>query len=67
VEVVLGWKREGLLEAKRGDLLKVLQARFPPEVPADLAQAIQQTRASLSRRFRKRAGRLVPVRAGDAG
>jgi hypothetical protein len=58
-QVVAGWKnegrqaglqegrqaglQEGRLEEKRSDLLKVLRARFPGAVPAELEQAIQAT------------------------
>jgi hypothetical protein len=44
-QVIRGWKDEGRregLEAQRRSLLKALQARFPGELPADLAQRIAQ-------------------------
>ncbi len=42
-EVIREWKTAGGLEAQRSSLLKVLRARFQPELPADLAQRIEQT------------------------
>ena len=47
IDIVREWKDkarvEGRREAERDKLLKVLRKRFPPEVPPDLAQAVQQT------------------------
>jgi hypothetical protein len=36
--------REGKAQTQRSNLLKVLRARFQPELPADLAQKIEQTK-----------------------
>ena len=45
-QLIAGWRSkardEGRLEAKRDAMLKVLRRHFPPEVPADLTQIIQQ-------------------------
>jgi hypothetical protein len=47
LEIVREWRdegrAEGRLEEKRNDLLTVLRKRFPPEVPSDVTQSIQQT------------------------
>jgi hypothetical protein len=46
-EVIREWKmagyREGQLKGRRCSLLLVLRERFQTEVPADLAQRIEQT------------------------
>jgi hypothetical protein len=42
-QIVREWKAEGRLEGERDSLLRLLRGRFPPEVPADLAQSIAQT------------------------
>jgi hypothetical protein len=45
-QVIRGWRdqgrREGQVEVQRQSLLKVLQARFPGEVTAELTQTIDQ-------------------------
>jgi hypothetical protein len=53
LDIVREWKDEARVETRRTDLLHVLRKRFPPEVPADLAEIIQQTQdlAILSRWF----------------
>jgi hypothetical protein len=43
LDIVREWKDEARVEEKRTDLLTVLQKRFHPEVPEDLARVIQQT------------------------
>lgn len=42
-QVIREWKTVGSQEAQRSSLLKVLRARFQPELPADVAQRIEQT------------------------
>ncbi len=42
-QVIREWKTPGRVEEKRSDLLLVLREWFQIEVPADLAQKIQQT------------------------
>jgi hypothetical protein len=46
-QVIREWKdagrQEARLEERRSALVKVLQKRFPPEIPADLTQMIQQS------------------------
>jgi hypothetical protein len=42
-QAVREWKTEARVEEKRGDILVVLRERFEAEVPADLAQKVQQT------------------------
>jgi len=42
IDFVREWKDSARLEVKRSDLLRVLRKRFPPEVPADLTQMIDQ-------------------------
>jgi len=42
ISIVREWKDSARLEVKRSDLLRVLRKRFPPEIPADLTQTIDQ-------------------------
>ncbi len=46
-QIILGWKREGkeegLLEARRADLISVLEARFQIAVPSELRNVIEET------------------------
>ena len=42
-QVIREWKTAGRLEEKRKDLRQVLRSRFQSELPADLAQRIEQT------------------------
>lgn len=53
LDIVREWKDEARVEVQQNNLLRVLRKRFPPEVPADLAEIIQQTQdlAILSRWF----------------
>ena len=49
-KIVNQWKSEGRVEARREDVLKVLQARFPEEVPEEVVQRVntQEDRNILS-------------------
>jgi hypothetical protein len=40
---VLEWIAEGLVKGKVETLLRILEVRFPPGAPPDLAQAIRAT------------------------
>ncbi|HKI37536.1 MAG TPA: hypothetical protein VKA46_37115 [Gemmataceae bacterium] len=41
-QVIREWKAAGRLEVQRNYLLRVLGARWTPDVPADLARTIEQ-------------------------
>jgi hypothetical protein len=47
LEIVREWRDEGCaegrLESLRSSLEKVLRKRYPPDVPSDVAEVIQQT------------------------
>jgi hypothetical protein len=43
IDIVEEWKDKARVEQTRSNLLRVLRKRFPPELPADLEQVIQQT------------------------
>jgi hypothetical protein len=42
-QVIREWKTEAQVELQRKNLREVLRSRFPPEVPTDLAERIDQT------------------------
>jgi hypothetical protein len=44
LEIVREWKDEARVEERQNNLLRVLRKRFPPEVPPDLSQTIQETK-----------------------
>jgi hypothetical protein len=52
-QVVLGWLTEGERKRQVADLLRLLELRFPPGAPADLAGLIRSSTdlAQLSRWF----------------